>query len=201
MDILVLLAEFDGSVDPTGASGVPIAHVRSAPDPTVYDADFGRGAREIVTLYGAAEADHLAVAIAAACEGRRAGDLPPDAIRRLGVWADRGAVGDVAWRDRTTGRMTTRDVAISAAAIAGTAGRLLLEHGRAIRQTIAGLSMTDWPDDASRAIHVSLGRLDASYRPSRFAAVGAGDALLASLREADGYDDALDERTDTLTPR
>ena len=102
-------------------------------------------------------------------------------------------MGDVAWRDGATGRMMTRDVAISAGEIAGTAGRLLMEYGRAIRQTIAGLSMTDWPEGARRAIHVSLGRLDASYAPSRFAAVGAGDALLASLREADGYDDAFDE--------
>ena len=89
----------------------------------------------------------------------------------------------------------TAGIDLSAGAIAGTAGRLLMEYGRAIRQTIAGLSMTDWPDGARRAIHVSLGRLDASYAPSRFAAVGAGDALLASLREADGYDDAFDELT------
>ena len=189
MDIFVLLAETDDSVDLTAAgNGLPIAHVRSTPDSSVYDAGFGRRAREVVTLYGTAEPDRLAVAIAAAFEGRRAEGTPPDAVRRLGVWADRGAVGDVAWRDRVTGQVITQDVAISAATIAGTAGRLLLEHGRAIRQTIAGLAMTDWPEGARRAIQVSL-----SHAGEPFASAGAADALLASLREMDGYDDGSDD--------
>lgn len=189
MDIFVLLAETDDSVDLTAAGdSLPIAHVRSTPDSSVYDAGFGRGAREIVTLYGTAEPDRLAVAIAAVFEGRCAEGTPPDAVRRLGVWADRGAVGDVAWRDRVTGQVVTQNMAISAAAIAGTAGRLLLEHGRAIRQTIAGLAMPDWPEGTHRAIQVSLG-----YVGGPFARVGAADALLASLREADGYDDGYDD--------
>ena len=184
MDILVLLAESDDSIDGTASGAVPIAHVRSAPDASGFDAGFRRGAREVVTLYGVAEADRLAVAIAAAFEGRRAEGIPADAIRRFGVWADRGAVGDVAWRDRNTGQLVTQDVSISAAAIAGTAGRLLIEHGHAIRQTIAGLAMTDWPEGTRRAIQVSLGHLGQPLADSR-----ADDALLASLREADGYDD------------
>lgn len=210
MDILVLLADADDSVDATGvpaagsAVAVPIARVRSAPDPTAYGAGHragrGRGARDVVTLYGAAEADHLAVAIAAACEGRLAADPAPDAVRQLGVWADRGAVGDVAWRDRGTGQLVTRDVSISAAVIAGTAGRLLREHGRAIRQTVAGLAMAEWPEGARRGIHVSLGPVAsplaavgnaaAGAAASSADAAGADDALLALLREADGYDDA-----------
>lgn len=189
MELLVLLAEADDSVDLTAVGGgLPIARVRSVPDPNAYDAGFGRGARQVVTLYGAAEADRLAVAIAAACEGRRADGAPPDAVRQLGVWADRGAVGDVAWRDRATGEFVTQDVAVSAAAIAGTAGRLLVEHGRAIRQTIAGLAMADWPEGARRAIQVSLGHVG-----DLFAAAGRADTLLASLREADGYDDGYEE--------
>jgi len=192
VDFLVLLAETDDSVDMTAVSdGLPIAHVRSTPDSTVYAAGFGRGAREIVTLFGAAEADRLAVAIAAACEARRAEGAPPDAERQLGVWADRGAVGDAAWRDRSTGQVVTLDMAISAAAIAGTAGRLLREHGRAIRQTIAGLAMADWPEGTRRAIHVSLGHVADPLAP-----VGVADALLASLREADGYDDGYDAAGD-----
>lgn len=192
MDFLVLLADADDSVDLTAAhDGLPIAHVRSTPDSTVYHAGFGRGAREVVTLYGAAEADRLAVAIAAAFEGRRAEGAPPDAVRQLGVWADRGAVGDAAWRDRSTGQVVTLDVAISAAAIAGTAGRLLQEQGRALRQTVAGLAMADWPEGTRRAIHVSLAHVGDSLTP-----LGLGDALLASLREADGYDDGYDAAGD-----
>ncbi|MDQ6925096.1 MAG: hypothetical protein M3154_02535 [Candidatus Eremiobacteraeota bacterium] len=189
MDILVLLAEYDDCADLTHArDGLPIAHVRSTPNARGYDAGLGRNAREIVTLYGTAEADCLAVAIAAAYESRRADGTPPDAVRQLGVWADRGAVGDVAWRDRVTGQVVTQDVAVSAAAIAGTAGRLLVEHGRAIRQTIADLAMADWPEGTSRAIQVSL-RLVSDPPPQ----IGAADVFLAPVREADGYDDAFDD--------
>ncbi|GJG87012.1 hypothetical protein tb265_21930 [Gemmatimonadetes bacterium T265] len=191
MDILVLLADGDDGVGAMAGDGLPIAHVRSSPDPRAYNVGFGRGAREVVTLYGAAEADCLAVAIAAAVEGRRTEGTPPDAVRQLGVWADRGAVGDVAWRDRATGNVVTQDVAISAAAIAGTAGRVLREHGRAIRQTIAGLVMPDWPEGTRRAIHVTL-----RHFGDLAAVSGPSDALLASFREADGYDDLHDEMAD-----
>lgn len=187
MDILVLLAEADDSSDATAAA-LPIARVCSTADRVGYDVGFGRGVREVVTLYGPAEPDRLAVAIAAAFEGRCLGGSPRNAVRSLGVWADRGAVGDVAWRDRATGQVVTHDLQVPAAAIAGTAGRLLIEHGRAIRETVAGLASPDWPEGTRRAIHVSLGALD-----RQLAAVGAdGDALLASLREADGYDDGGD---------
>ncbi len=189
MDVLVLLADSDDAVDTTAtATGVPIAHVRSTPDPRCFDSRPGRGAREVVTLYGSAEPDRIAVAVAAAFESRRASGVPPDAVRQIGVWADRGAVGDVAWRDRTTGLVVTLDVAISAAAIAGTAGQLLMEQGRAIRQTAAGLTMPDWPEGTRRAIQVSFADVGAPV-----AAAGAHDALLASLREADGYDDLHDD--------
>ncbi|HEY0779623.1 MAG TPA: hypothetical protein VGD56_16765 [Gemmatirosa sp.] len=192
MDILVLLADSDDTVDTAAAAaGVPIAHVRSTPDPRVFNAPNApsrRCAREVVTLYGAAEADRIAVAIAAAVESRRADGAPPNAVRQLGVWADRGAVGDVAWRDSATGLVVTQDVAISAAAIAGTAGRLLSEQGRAIRQTAAGLAMPDWPEGTRRAIQVTLADVGAPL-----ATACVHDALLASLREADGYDDTYDD--------
>jgi heme A synthase len=71
-----------------------------------------------------------------------------------------------------------------------TAASLLLECGHLIRAMSAGLSMPDWPEGVRRAINFT-------FAPAMLApAVGAaaGDALLASLREADGggYDFAGD---------
>src|SRR5690606_28754908 len=61
-----------------------------------------RRARDVVTLYGTPRAELLALAIAAALESR-SGDDDDGAFRHLGVWPERGAVGDAAWRDESTG--------------------------------------------------------------------------------------------------
>jgi hypothetical protein len=98
------------------------------------------------------------------------------------VFAERGAVGDAAWRDQATGQLMTQDLEIPVDALRETARRLLAECGAVIRQMVAGLSMPDWPEGVRRAINFSFS--PAWLAP---AAVGAGhDALLASFREADG---------------
>ena len=63
----------------------------------------------------------------------------------LGIWADRGAVGDTAWRDAATGQLMTRDVDIPMDTLRRTAKELLAECGQIIRLLAAGLSMPDWP--------------------------------------------------------
>ena len=68
-------------------------------------------ARDVVTLYGTPRAESLALAIAAALESRGTGD-DNGAFRHLGVWPERGAVGDAAWRDESTGQLVTRDLEI-----------------------------------------------------------------------------------------
>jgi hypothetical protein len=159
----------------------PLAHVNSVPSSSPFDT----APREVVTLYGAVDAQALALALAAAFESRRVGDESNGTIRHLGVWPERGAVGDAAWRDRTTGQLMTQDVEISHLTLSETAHRLLTECGSAIGQMVAGLSMPDWPEGVRRAINFSLGFPGLS--PAVPGGVGA-DALLDSLREADGYD-------------
>ena len=77
-------------------------------------------------------------------------------IRHLGLWPERGAVGDAAWRDEQTGQLVTRDLSISPDVIRATAGQLLQECGSTIRRLVAGLSMPDWPEGARRAISFTL---------------------------------------------
>ena len=40
-----------------------------------------------------------------------------DTVRHVGVWPERGAVGDAAWRDEMTGQMVTRDLQIPLACL------------------------------------------------------------------------------------
>ena len=188
MDFLVLLEEVTDRAPPVAPDVVaresieaPLAHVNSVPSSSPFDT----APREVVTLYGAVDAQALALALAAAFEGRRIGGESVGTIRHLGVWPERGAVGDAAWRDRTTGQLMTQDVEISALTLSETAERLLTECGSAIGQMVAGLSMPDWPEGVRRAINFSLGFPGLS--PAVPGGVGA-DALLDSLREADGYD-------------
>src|SRR5687768_14020203 len=108
MDVLVMLEEH------AGPSPV-LAHVNSVP------AGGAEPAREVVTLYGEPSAESLALALAAAVESRRTGGDDASAIRHLGVWAGRGAVGDAAWRDAATGQLLTRDLDIPLATLLGTA--------------------------------------------------------------------------------
>jgi hypothetical protein len=193
MDFLVLLEDVADRAPPLAPhdivarspedapSSQPLAHVNSVPSSSPYDA----APREVVTLYGAVDAQALALALAAAFEGRRIGGGAVGTIRHLGVWAERGAVGDAAWRDRTTGQLMTQDVEIPYLTLSETARQLLSECGSVIGQMVAGLSMPDWPEGVRRAINFSLGFPE--LQPAVPGGVGT-DALLDSLREADGYD-------------
>ncbi len=200
MNVLVLLDDCDESVAGRGATngragGVPpLAYVHSVPrdgEPRPFGGEGdAEGGREVVTLCGDADADRLAVALAAVVEGRRASaPAAAGAVRHLGVWDGAGASGDVAWRDATSGQMVSFDVDIAAATLEVTAARLLASCGTAIRQTAAKLAMPDWPEGMRRAISLRLAApSDLVPAPLALAGVG-GDGLLASLREADGYDD------------
>jgi hypothetical protein len=204
MDVLVLLEECDedapGRTVPTGrAEGArPVAYVHWVPvdaDGVAFGGRAGAHAdgREVITLCGPADADQLAVALAAAVEGRRATEPAlAGAVRHLGVWAGAGASGDVAWRDRASGQLLSRDVDIAAQTVAATAVQLLAECGALIRQTAAKLAMPDWPEGVRRAISFRLPTPADLVSPFALAAV-SGDGFLASLREADGYDDGYDD--------
>ena len=88
MDVLVRL-EARPSDSPV------LAHVNSIPV-----LPFGtRSRREVVTLYGTADAQSLALALAATVESERQEVPRSGVVRHIGVWPDRGAIGDSAWRD------------------------------------------------------------------------------------------------------
>src|ERR1700749_42311 len=90
MDILVMLEE-NPDHSPV------LAHVNSVPSPLHWSE---RPSRDIVTLYGGPNPESLALALAAAVESHRSdAGGKVEAIRHLGIWPERGAVGDAAWRD------------------------------------------------------------------------------------------------------
>src|SRR5881296_1638768 len=101
MDILVMIEE-NPDHSPV------LAHVNSVPSP-LHSSE--RPSRDIVTLYGDISVESLALALAAAVESHRTNDGSTEAIRHLGVWPERGAVGDAAWRD-ASGQLVTRDLEI-----------------------------------------------------------------------------------------
>src|SRR5689334_8337758 len=172
MDVLVMLEE-NPDHSPV------LAHVNTVPSPL---SSAERPSRDIVTLYGVPSAESLALALAAAVEGHRTSDRSTDAIRHLGVWAERGAIGDAAWRDSVTGQLVTRDLEIPLEILHATASCLLEEFGQLIRRIAAGLSMPDWPEGARRAITVSLGPIMGLTAPM-FAPF---ESILDRVREADG---------------
>ena len=172
MDVLVMLEE-NPDHSPV------LAHVNSVPSPL---SSSERPSRDIVTLYGVPSAESLALALAAAVESHRSNDRSTDAIRHLGVWAERGAIGDAAWRDSVTGQLMTRDLEIPLEILHATASCLLEECGQLIRRIAAGLSMPDWPEGARRAITVSLGPIMGLTAPM-FAPF---ESILDRVREADG---------------
>lgn len=171
MDVLVMVED--------GSDHSPVlAHVNSVPSPL----DAERPSRDVVTLYSVPSPESLALALAAAVESHRSGDDRSDAIRHLGVWPERGAIGDAAWRDGATGQLMTQDLDIPLEILHATAGRLLSECGQLIRRLAAGLSMPDWPEGARRAITISLG-------PVLEMTAGAKariENMLDTVREADG---------------
>ena len=173
MDVLVMLEE---SPDHSPV----VAHVNSVPS----SASSERPARDVVTLYGEPSAERVALALAAAVESHRTGQGHDnqEAIRHLGVWAERGAVGDAAWRDGMTGQLVTHDLEIPLDILNVTATQLLGDCGQLIRRLVAGLSMPDWPEGARRAITVSLSPVVGLAAPV-FAPL---ESLLDRLREADG---------------
>ena len=176
MDVLVMLEE---NVDQQSSV---LAHVSSVPSPLGAARSGDGTSRDVVTLYGVADADSLALALAAAVESHRAPGERLNVIRHLGVWPDRGAIGDTAWRDAATGQLMTRDVDIPMDTLRRTAKELLAECGQIIRRLAAGLSMPDWPEGARRAINITLNPV-----AEVTAAVRTGaDGFLDLLREADG---------------
>jgi hypothetical protein len=171
MDILVMLEE-NPDHSPV------LAHVNSVPSP-LHSSE--RPSRDIVTLYGQPNAESLALALAAAVESHRSSDGRVDSVRHLGVWPERGAVGDSAWRD-ASGQLMTSDLEISLETLHVTAAGLLAEFGQVIRRLVAGLSMPDWPEGARRAISVSIGPIVGLTAPV-FAPL---ESVIERMREADG---------------
>jgi hypothetical protein len=171
MDVLVMLEE-----DPDHSR--VLAHVNSCSSPLASN----RPARDIVTLYGVPNVESLALALAAAVESHRRGEGHDhqDAIRHLGVWAERGAVGDAAWR-AADGELMSRDLEIPLEILQSTATQLLSECGQLMRRLVAGLSMPDWPEGARRAINVSLGPVFGLAAP----VLAPLESMLDRLREAD----------------
>ena len=171
MDVLVMLEE---TPDPT----LVLAQVSSVRSPLRNE----QQSRDVVTLFGVPSPESLALALAAALESRRAAvseENHPESVRQLGVWSGRSAVGDAAWRDQSTGQLVTRDLEIPLALLLETSASILTEFGQAIRRLLAGLLMPDWPEGTRRAITFS-------FAPAMAGGSTHGEALLASLREADG---------------
>ena len=178
MDVLVRL-EARPSDSPV------VAHVNSIPM-----LPFGtRSRREVVTLYGVADAQSLALALAASVESERL-EAHTGVVRHLGVWPDRGAVGDAAWRDRTTGRLVTQDLDIPLLTLEARASELLGACGSTLRRVAAGLAMPDWPEGSERALSFSFVTMNA------VASGGVGHPLedeagveswLDSIRQADAF--------------
>jgi hypothetical protein len=175
MDILVMLDENPGH-------SPMLAHVNSMPSPLHTE----QPARDVVTLYGAPSAEALAMALAAVVEGHRGTRQSQPTIRHVGIWPERGALGDEAWRDAATGRLITRDVDIPLADLRETSRQLLAEFGQLIRRLVAGLAMPDWPEGARRAITFSLHPVAEANASSRTEL----ETVLDRLREADalGFD-------------
>jgi len=177
MDILVMLEE-------NPEHSPVLAHVNSVPS----SLDVERPSRDIVTIYGEPSAESVALALAAAVEIHRGAGgsgrqiASHAAIRHLGVWPERGALGDAAWRDATTGQLMTRDLEIPLDILHATAAQLLGECGQLIRRLVAGLSMPDWPEGARRAINVTLGPIVGLTAP----VFRPLESALEAWREADG---------------
>jgi hypothetical protein len=170
MDILVMVEE-------NSDQSSVLAHVNSIPAP-LHGTE--RPSRDIVTVYGQPTTETVALALAAAVESHR-DQHQSDTIRHLGIWPERGAVGDAAWRGMD-GQLVTRDLIIPYEQLQQTAQHLLAECSQLIGRLVAGLNMPDWPEGARRAISVSLGPIAGITAPV-FAPL---EAIVERLREAEG---------------
>jgi len=164
MDFLVMLE------DPAESS--PLARV----DSVAAGGAATSPVRDVVTLYGIPRVESLALALAAAVESQRGGSDGAAAMH-LGLWPERGAVGDAAWRDSASGEIITRDLAIPLDVLTVTADQLLTEFGALLRRLVAGLAMPDWPEGSWRAINLTLPR----------PAMAGADGMLDELRQADRF--------------
>lgn len=178
MDVLVRLE--------SGRTDSPVlAHVNSLPV-----LPFGtRSRREVVTLYGAADPYTLALALAATVESERLEDARTGVVRHFGVWPDRGATGDSAWRD-DAGRLVTRDLDIPITTLELRAAELLGENGPTLRRVAAGLSMPDWPEGTDRALSFTLSTLYATAASGGAANTlddASAEGWLDRMREADAF--------------
>lgn len=170
MDILIMLDEAHESPNNL------LAHVNSVPE-----RDSERPAREVITMYGEPDPERLALALAAAVESHREANIGPGAMRHMGVWPERGALGDSAWRD-ATGALVAYDINIPVERLQATSRDLLRDCGAMIGRLLAGLLMPDWPEGARRSIRVSLDR--AYVLPAL--ASSPLDSILEAMREGDG---------------
>jgi hypothetical protein len=170
MDILVMVEESQDQ-------SVVLAHVDSVLSPLERE----KAARDVVTFYGELDAESLALALAAVVEGHRAVEGFTGTMRHLGIWPERGAIGDASWRDNNSGEMVRRDVVIPLDKLRETSRELLAEFGQAIRRLVAGLLMPDWPEGSRKAINFSLA--SAAVHAGRARSV---DEMLDNFREAQG---------------
>ncbi len=170
MDFLVLLEE-----------GVDLSPVLARVDsvPSAFSRE--RCDRDVVTLYGVPKAESLALALAAAVESHRTG-VGPGTFRHLGLLVGRGAVGDAAWRDATSGEIVTRDLDIPLDVLTTTAAHLVKQFGAKMQRLVAELAMPDWPEGARRAISITL---DPVIEPT-LGAIAKIESVLDLFREADG---------------
>jgi hypothetical protein len=169
MDILVMVEE-------SRTQPAVLAHVDSVPSPL----ERGKVARDVVTFYGELDAESLALALAAVVEGHRAVEGIAGAMRHIGIWPERGAIGDASWRDATSGELVKRDVVVPLDKLTETSTEILAEFGSAIRRLVAGLLMPDWPEGSRRAINFSMS-------PAPVQSAGQNqDKMLDKFREAQG---------------
>ena len=170
MDILVMVEE-------SQTQSVVLAHVDSVPSPLERESV----PRDVVTFYGEPDTETLALALAAVVEGHRAVQGIAGTMRHIGIWPERGAIGDASWRDDQSGELIKRDVVVPLDKLTETSRELLGEFGHAIRRLVAGLLMPDWPEGSRRAINFTM-----SPAVSAAMTQGSADGMLANFREAEG---------------
>ncbi len=125
---------------------------------------------QVVTLFGDPSVTHLAWAVAA---------------------ASRGVPDDLVWRIAEDGSATTADLTLATNVLREDAAALMTSNGKQLRSAIAHLASVNGHDEHRAAIRV----------PLDIAAGGVevdGDAMLASLREAEGDDMDVEQMEDDI---